>query len=252
APPPAVLPLPGVPARAARHEEPVDALRLRQEGRSLREREIALQEVATETLDTLEEGATPSFPSRSGNGVSEPTSVKSLASLGVSCAALGEALGSQQEPASAPRPCLQSSRSTGSCTSAISAAAVAFSILGHALCYACAGAGEDAQEIVACSSCGAYKVLGSHAGAKPRLKEQCPGDKRSKADRNQRSLWERGLHPGGHAQERYLEWLGIEAESAVRGDTEEGLASRVQHGDRRPGEPQGQPPSGAARPAVCE
>ncbi|CAK0790818.1 unnamed protein product, partial [Prorocentrum cordatum] len=36
APPPAVLPLPGVPARAARHEEPVDALRLRQEGRSLR------------------------------------------------------------------------------------------------------------------------------------------------------------------------------------------------------------------------
>ncbi|CAK0796479.1 unnamed protein product [Prorocentrum cordatum] len=133
----------------------------------------------------------------------------------------------------------KSSRSTGSSTTALSAIAVAFSILGHALCYACAGEGEGAQEIVACSRRGAYKVLGSHAGAEPRLKERCPGDKTSKSGRNQRSLWGRGLRPGGrpradkqrvkgegipalrsqgpvpgHAQERYLEWPGIEAESA--------------------------------------
>ncbi|CAK0832877.1 unnamed protein product [Prorocentrum cordatum] len=139
----------------------------------------------------------------------------------------------------AKRPRLEGSRSTGSSATALSATAVAFSILGHALSYACAGEGEDTQEIVACSKCGACKVMGSHAGAKPRPKERCPGDMTNKSGRNQRSLWGRGLHPGGRpqadnqrvkgegvpalrshgpvpgrAQERYLEWLGIEAESA--------------------------------------
>ncbi|CAK0809117.1 unnamed protein product [Prorocentrum cordatum] len=139
------------------------------------------------------------------------------------------------------RPLLESSRSTGSSAAALSATAVAFSILGHALSYACAGEGEDAQEIVACSKRGAHKVLGSHAGGKSRLKVQCPGPSylTNKSGRNQRSLWGRGLHPGGrpragkqrvkgegipalrsqgpapgHAQERYLKWLGMEAEPA--------------------------------------
>ncbi|CAK0894314.1 unnamed protein product, partial [Prorocentrum cordatum] len=151
--------------------------------------------------------------------------------------------------APAKRPCLQSSRSTGSSSTTISAAAVAFSILGHTLCYA--RAGEDAQEVVACSRCGAYKVLGSRAGAKPRLKERCPGDKTSTAGRNQRSLWARGLHPGGrpradkqrvkgegipalrsqgpvpgHAQERYLEWFDMKAESAGGASTAASSAGR--------------------------
>ncbi|CAK0804838.1 unnamed protein product, partial [Prorocentrum cordatum] len=141
--------------------------------------------------------------------------------------------------APAKRPRLESGRSTGGSAAALSATAAFFSILGHALSYACAGEGEGAQDIVTCSKRGACKVLGSHAGAKPRLKERCPGDKTNKSDRNQRSLWERGHHPGGrpradkqrvkgggipalrsqgpvpgHAQVRYLEWLGIEAESA--------------------------------------
>ncbi|CAK0818196.1 unnamed protein product, partial [Prorocentrum cordatum] len=65
--------------------------------------------------------------------------------------------------APAERPCLQSSSSTGSSATTISAAAVVFSLLGHTLSYACAGAGEDAREIVACSRRGAYKVQGSRA-----------------------------------------------------------------------------------------
>ncbi|CAK0854014.1 unnamed protein product [Prorocentrum cordatum] len=140
----------------------------------------------------------------------------------------------------AKRPRLESARSTGSSSAALSASAVAFSILGHAFSYACAGEGEDTQEIVACSKRGAYMVLGGRSGVKPRFKERCPGDKADKSGRNQRSLWLRGLHPEGrpraarqrakgegipalrsqgpvpgHAQERYLEWLGIAAEPAV-------------------------------------
>eukprot|EP00959_Pyramimonas_sp_CCMP1952_P030697 643106-Pyramimonas_sp.AAC.1 len=44
-------------------------------------------------------------------------------------------------------------------------------------------------------------TLGGRSGAKPRLKERCPGDKTDKGGRNQRSLWQRGLHPGGRRQE---------------------------------------------------
>ncbi|CAK0860603.1 unnamed protein product, partial [Prorocentrum cordatum] len=148
----------------------------------------------------------------------------------------GEAFGGG---APAMRPRLGDSRSTGSSAAALSATAVAFSVLGHAFSYACAGEGEDTQEVVACTKCGAYKVLGSHAGGKSRLKVQCPGPSylTNKSGRNQRSLWERGLHPGGRpradkqrvraegvpalrsqgpvpgrAQERYLEWLSMEAE----------------------------------------
>ncbi|CAK0847598.1 unnamed protein product [Prorocentrum cordatum] len=132
----------------------------------------------------------------------------------------------------------------GNSSAAVSASAVAFSILGHALSYACAGEGEDTQELVACSKCGTYMALGGRSGVKPRLKERCPGDKTDKGGRNQRSLWLRGLHPGGrrqegpraarhrvkgegiptlrsqgpvpeHAQERYLEWFGTAAEPAA-------------------------------------
>ncbi|CAK0836669.1 unnamed protein product [Prorocentrum cordatum] len=148
------------------------------------------------------------------------------------------------EGPSAERPRLESARSTGNSSAALSASAVAFSILGHALSYACAGEGEDTQEPVACSKCGAYMTLVGRSGGKPRLKERCPGDRTDKGGRNQRSLWLRGLHPGGrrqegsraarhrvkgegvptlrsqgpvpeHAQERYLEWLGTAAESAA-------------------------------------
>eukprot|EP00959_Pyramimonas_sp_CCMP1952_P333399 6981171-Pyramimonas_sp.AAC.1 len=44
-------------------------------------------------------------------------------------------------------------------------------------------------------------TLGGRPGVKPRLKERCPGDKTDKGGRNQRSLWLRGLHPGGRRQE---------------------------------------------------
>ncbi|CAK0880085.1 unnamed protein product [Prorocentrum cordatum] len=144
----------------------------------------------------------------------------------------------------AKRPRLERARSTGSSSAALSARAVAFSILGHALPYACAGEGEDTQELEACSTCGAYVTLGGRSGERPRLKERCPGGKADEAGRNQRSLWPRGLHPGGrmqegsraarhkvkgygipallsqgpvpeHAQERHLEWLGIAAEPTV-------------------------------------
>ncbi|CAK0796873.1 unnamed protein product, partial [Prorocentrum cordatum] len=132
----------------------------------------------------------------------------------------------------------------GNSSAALSASAVAFSILGHALSYACAGEGEGTQELVACSKCGAYMTLSGRSGAKPRLKERCPGDKSDKGGRNQRSLWLRGPHPGGRGQEgsraarhrvkgegiptlrsqgpvperaqkRYLEWLGTAAGSVA-------------------------------------
>ncbi|CAK0806048.1 unnamed protein product [Prorocentrum cordatum] len=143
---------------------------------------------------------------------------------------------------------LESARSTGSSSAALSASAVAFSILGHALSYACAGEGEGTQELVACSKRGAYMTLGGRSGVRPRDKERCPGDRIDEGGRNQRSLWLRGLHPGGrrqegsraarrrakgegtpalrsqgpapeHAQERYLEWLGTAAEPAVDSST---------------------------------
>ncbi|CAK0855879.1 unnamed protein product [Prorocentrum cordatum] len=155
--------------------------------------------------------------------------------------AAGEATG--EEPM-ARRPRLESARSTGSSSAALSASAVAFSILGHALSYACAGEGEGAQELAACSKCGAYMTLGGRSGVKPRLKERCPGDKTDEGGRDQRSLWQRGFHPGArrqegsrtarhrakgegipalrsqgpvpeHAQERCLEWLGVAAEPAA-------------------------------------
>eukprot|EP00959_Pyramimonas_sp_CCMP1952_P109915 2299202-Pyramimonas_sp.AAC.1 len=62
------------------------------------------------------------------------------------------------------RPRLEDSRSAGSSAAALSATALAFSVLGHVPSYACAGEGEGAQEIVACTKCGAYKVLGGRAG----------------------------------------------------------------------------------------
>ncbi|CAK0826411.1 unnamed protein product, partial [Prorocentrum cordatum] len=144
----------------------------------------------------------------------------------------------------AKQPRLDNARSTGSSSAALSASAVAFSIPGHALSYACAGEGEGTQELVACSKCGAYMTLGGRSGVRPRLKERCPGDKTDKGGRNQRSLWLRGLHPKGrrqegsraarhrvkgegipalrsqgpvpeHAQERYLERLGTAVVPAV-------------------------------------
>ncbi|CAK0854049.1 unnamed protein product [Prorocentrum cordatum] len=152
---------------------------------------------------------------------------------------------------------LQDSRSTGSSAAALSATAVAFSVLGHVLSYACVGEGEDTQEIAACTKCGAHKVLGGHAGGRSRLKMQCPGPSNlTNKSRDQRSLWERGLHPGGrpredrqraraegipalrsqgpvpgHAQERYLEWIGMEAEPTGGAST---AASRSGSGPTAP------------------
>eukprot|EP00959_Pyramimonas_sp_CCMP1952_P157462 3293008-Pyramimonas_sp.AAC.1 len=86
----------------------------------------------------------------------------------------------------------------------------------------------------------AYMTLGGRSGERPRPQERCPGGKADEAGRDQCSLWPRGLHTGGrmqegsraarhqvkgygipalrlkgpvpeHAQERYLEWLGIAA-----------------------------------------
>eukprot|EP00959_Pyramimonas_sp_CCMP1952_P008455 176763-Pyramimonas_sp.AAC.1 len=48
---------------------------------------------------------------------------------------------------------------------------------------------------------GAYVTLGGRSGERPRLEERCPGGKADGAGRNQRSLWSRGLHPGGRLQE---------------------------------------------------
>ncbi|CAK0882246.1 unnamed protein product, partial [Prorocentrum cordatum] len=143
----------------------------------------------------------------------------------------------EEEGPDPKRPRLESARSAGS-AAALSASAAAFSILGHALSYACSGDGEQTQELVVCTKCGAHMVLGGRSGAKPRLKEPCLADKTDKSGRNQRSLWERGLHFGGRprsakqrqknlaipslraqgpvladAQERYLEWLGATADA---------------------------------------
>ncbi|CAK0826889.1 unnamed protein product, partial [Prorocentrum cordatum] len=182
------------------------------------------------------------------------------------------------EGPSAKRPRLESARSTGSSSAALSASAVAFSILGHALSYACAGEGEGTQELVACSKCGAYMTLGGRSGVKPRLKERCPGDKTDKGGRNQRSLWLRGLHPGGrrqegsraarhrakgegfpslrsqgtvpeHAQERYLEWLGTAAVPAADSSataTSAGNAPAAAAEPQVAADPGGGPPDAAA------
>eukprot|EP00959_Pyramimonas_sp_CCMP1952_P194552 4068433-Pyramimonas_sp.AAC.1 len=84
-------------------------------------------------------------------------------------------------------PRLESARSTGRGSAALSASAVAFSILGHALPYACAGEGEGAQELEACSMRSAYMTLGGCSGERPRLQGRCPGGKADEAGRNQRS-----------------------------------------------------------------
>ncbi|CAK0901715.1 unnamed protein product, partial [Prorocentrum cordatum] len=110
---------------------------------------------------------------------------------------------------SAKRPRLESARSASSSTAALSASVAAFSILGHALAYACTGEGDGTQELVACTKCGAYMTLGSRSrsGVRPRLKEHCPGDKADKGIPALRSQWPLP----DHAQEQYLEWLGIVA-----------------------------------------
>ncbi|CAK0824062.1 unnamed protein product [Prorocentrum cordatum] len=62
------------------------------------------------------------------------------------------------------------------------------------------GADDDEQELVACANCSAYARLGDRAGARPKLKDRCPGSAGlPKALRNQRSLRERGPHPAGKA-----------------------------------------------------
>ncbi|CAK0874038.1 unnamed protein product, partial [Prorocentrum cordatum] len=86
-----------------------------------------------------------------------------------------------------------------------------------------------------CSKRGECMVRGACSGVKPRLKARSPGSRTDKSGRNLRSLREKGPHLGGwpragkqrvkgegipalrargqvpgHAQERCLEWLGIE------------------------------------------
>ncbi|CAK0847233.1 unnamed protein product, partial [Prorocentrum cordatum] len=115
--------------------------------------------------------------------------------------------------------------------------------LGHSLAYACCDVGEEPQELVACSRCGAYMVLGGRSGGRPKLKEPCVGE-RATGQRSQRRLWARGLHPGGRprggdqqrrekgaeipalrlqgplppsAQEAFLAWLGLVGEVVAGG-----------------------------------
>ncbi|CAK0871326.1 unnamed protein product [Prorocentrum cordatum] len=148
----------------------------------------------------------------------------------------------QAEQATAGRPTEQQPR-VECFRSAASAVGLSFTTagaghLGHSLAYALCDAGEEFQELVACSRCGAYMVLGGRAGGRPKLKEPCIGA-RAIGQRSQRRLWARGLHPGGRprggvqqrmekgaefpalglqgplapsAQEAFLAWLGIVVE----------------------------------------
>ncbi|CAK0803810.1 unnamed protein product, partial [Prorocentrum cordatum] len=146
------------------------------------------------------------------------------------------------EPPSAGRPTAQQPRveSARSVASAVGLSITTAGIcyLGHSLAYACCDVGEGPQELVACSRCGAYMVLGGRSGGRPKLKEPCIGE-RATGQRSQRRLWARGLHPGGRprggdqqrrekgaeipalrlqgplppsAQEAFLAWLGLEGE----------------------------------------
>ncbi|CAK0807698.1 unnamed protein product, partial [Prorocentrum cordatum] len=76
-------------------------------------------------------------------------------------------------------------------------------VFGHALRYARSGDGDDEEELIGCQHCGAYMQLGGRSGARPKLKEACPGWRGAdKAMRAQRSQWERGLHPRGRRREQ--------------------------------------------------
>ncbi|CAK0825269.1 unnamed protein product [Prorocentrum cordatum] len=146
------------------------------------------------------------------------------------------------EQAAAGRPTVQQPRveSVRSVASAVglSLATAGAGHLGHSLAYALRDAGEEPQELVACSMCGACMVLGGRAGGRPQLKEPCIGA-RAIGQRSQRRLRARGLHPSGRprggvqqrmkkgaefpalrlqgplppsAQEAFLAWLGLEVE----------------------------------------
>ncbi|CAK0799336.1 unnamed protein product [Prorocentrum cordatum] len=77
--------------------------------------------------------------------------------------AAAEASQAAEEAAStaprAKRPRLERACSAGSSSAALSASAVAFSIMGHAVSYACTGEGGRTYELVACAKYGAYMTL---------------------------------------------------------------------------------------------
>ncbi|CAK0793246.1 unnamed protein product [Prorocentrum cordatum] len=132
--------------------------------------------------------------------------------------------------------------------------ALVFAVAGHALVHARRGEDGDQQEIIACTRCGAYARLGARPGPQPKLRERCPGSAGlPRSLRDQKSPWERGLHPGGtpHARDtrrkgaeaprlrkeaevpldarvRFLKWLGIQpdAPAGVEGSASAADAAR--------------------------
>ncbi|CAK0811614.1 unnamed protein product [Prorocentrum cordatum] len=117
--------------------------------------------------------------------------------------------------------------------------ALVFAVAGRALAFARCGEGGDEQEIMACTKCGAYARLGGRPGPQPKLRERCPGATGlPRSLRDQKSRWERGLHPGGtplardtrrkgaetprlrneaevpqDARVRFLKWLGVQPDA---------------------------------------
>ncbi|CAK0843141.1 unnamed protein product, partial [Prorocentrum cordatum] len=117
--------------------------------------------------------------------------------------------------------------------------ALVFAFAGHTLAYARCGEDGAEQDIIACTKCGAYARLGGRSGSQPKLKERCPGATGlPKSLRDQKSRWERGLHPGGtphvrntrtkgagpprlrkeaevphDARVRFLKWLGVQPDA---------------------------------------
>ncbi|CAK0855309.1 unnamed protein product [Prorocentrum cordatum] len=90
--------------------------------------------------------------------------------------------------------------------------ALVFAVAGRALAFARCGEGGDEQEIMACTRCGAYARLGGRPGPQPKLRERCPGATGlPRSLRDQKSRWERGLHPGGTPHARGARRKGAEA-----------------------------------------
>ncbi|CAK0863284.1 unnamed protein product, partial [Prorocentrum cordatum] len=117
--------------------------------------------------------------------------------------------------------------------------ALVFAVAGRALARARCGEDGDQQDIIACTRCGAYARLGGRPGPQPKLRERCPGATGlPRSLRDQKSRWERGLHPGGtprardtrrkgadaprlrkeaevpqDARVRFLKWLGVQPDA---------------------------------------
>ncbi|CAK0802081.1 unnamed protein product [Prorocentrum cordatum] len=105
--------------------------------------------------------------------------------------------------------------------------ALVFAVAGHTLAHARRGEDGDQQEITACTRCGAHARLGARPGPQPKLRERCPGSTGlPRSLRDQKSRWERGLHPGGTPHARDTRRKGAEA-PRLRKEAEVPLDARV-------------------------